>query len=76
MSESEIVNALIPFGQNRAKMAVRHEGTGLGLPLAKAMMELHGGSLTVESRARSRHLRHAYLPGPPACAPAQRQAAA
>ena len=49
MSKSEIANALIPFGQNRQKMSVRHEGTGLGLPLAKAMMELHGGSLTVES---------------------------
>jgi two-component system cell cycle sensor histidine kinase PleC len=50
MTESEITNALIPFGQNRAKMAIRHEGTGLGLPLAKAMMDLHGGRLTVESQ--------------------------
>jgi signal transduction histidine kinase len=50
MNESEMVNALIPFGQNRAKMAVYHEGTGLGLPLAEAMMELHGGSLTLESQ--------------------------
>jgi signal transduction histidine kinase len=50
MSESEIVNALTPFGQNRPKMAMRQEGTGLGLPLAKAMIELHGGSLRVDSR--------------------------
>ena len=50
MSESEIAVALTPFGQNHCKMSSRREGTGLGLPLAKAMIELHGGSLTVESQ--------------------------
>ncbi|HWC62886.1 MAG TPA: HAMP domain-containing sensor histidine kinase [Rhizomicrobium sp.] len=50
MNAGEMVNALTPFGQNRVRAAVRQEGTGLGLPLAKAMMELHGGSLTLESR--------------------------
>jgi signal transduction histidine kinase len=49
MSKSEMIQALTPFGQNQIKMAVRQEGTGLGLPLAKAMIELHGGSLTLES---------------------------
>jgi signal transduction histidine kinase len=50
MTTKEIAVALIPFGQNHNKMAGRREGTGLGLPLAKAMMELHGGSLTIESQ--------------------------
>jgi signal transduction histidine kinase len=50
MNDSEMTNALTPFGQNRQKMAVQHDGTGLGLPLAKAMIELHGGSLTLESQ--------------------------
>ena len=74
MTESEVANALIPFGQNHAKMAVRHEGTGLGLPLAKAMMELHGGSLTVESRRD--HGTCVSLVFPASCiAPAQQAAA-
>jgi signal transduction histidine kinase len=32
-----------------AGLARRHQGTGLGLPLARKLAELHGGSLTVES---------------------------
>ena len=74
MTESEVANALIPFGQNHAKMAVRHEGTGLGLPLAKAMMELHGGSLTVESRRD--HGTCVSLFFPASCIAPARQAAA
>ena len=50
MTEKEIANALVPFGQNRTKMTAKHDGTGLGLPLAKAMLELHGGSLAIASR--------------------------
>jgi signal transduction histidine kinase len=50
MSETEIANALVPFGQNASKMSAKHDGTGLGLPLAKAMVELHGGTLSIASR--------------------------
>lgn len=40
---------LEPFGQvNDAPVVVR-EGTGLGLPLCKRIMELHGGSLGLQS---------------------------
>jgi signal transduction histidine kinase len=27
----------------------RHEGTGLGLPLARSLVELHGGALEIHS---------------------------
>jgi signal transduction histidine kinase len=49
MSEDDIKVALTPFGQIANMMGAKHAGTGLGLPLAKAMMELHGGSLTILS---------------------------
>jgi signal transduction histidine kinase len=49
MSEDDIAKALTPFGQVENKMTATHNGTGLGLPLAKAMLELHGGRLEIHS---------------------------
>ena len=49
MTDDEIAQALMPFGQISNMMSPKHTGTGLGLPLAKAMMELHGGCLTIAS---------------------------
>ncbi len=49
MSQEEIGKAMTPFGQVENKMTATHTGTGLGLPLAKAMLELHGGTMTVNS---------------------------
>jgi two-component system, cell cycle sensor histidine kinase PleC len=49
MNDEEIAQALTPFGQNANMMSARHAGTGLGLPLAKAMMELHDGTLNISS---------------------------
>jgi two-component system cell cycle sensor histidine kinase PleC len=49
MTEDEIAQALTPFGQITNMMSARHTGTGLGLPLAAAMMELHGGRLGIAS---------------------------
>ena len=49
MSEQDIVKALTPFGQVENKMTATHNGTGLGLPLAKAMLELHDGRLDITS---------------------------
>jgi signal transduction histidine kinase len=43
MSDADIEKALTPFGQVENKLTATHNGTGLGLPLAKAMLELHGG---------------------------------
>ena len=52
ISEDKIHRALEPFGQvnDNSDMRDMHEqGTGLGLPLAKAMVEMHDGSLEIFS---------------------------
>ena len=49
MASEEIPLALAPFGQLESSLTRRFEGTGLGLPLAKAFTERLGGNLTVES---------------------------
>ena len=49
MTDQEIIKALTPFGQIENKITATHNGTGLGLPLAKAMLELHDGHLEISS---------------------------
>ena len=49
IAPEDIDQALAPFGQIDGLVARKHAGTGLGLPLARSLMELHGGTLTVES---------------------------
>jgi PAS domain S-box-containing protein len=49
MKEPDIAVALSAFGQIDSKIARKHKGTGLGLPISKSLIELHGGTLTVES---------------------------
>ncbi len=49
MTPDEIDVALEPFGQVDASHTRQHEGTGLGLPLARRLAELHDGSLHVSS---------------------------
>lgn len=49
MASSLIRGALEPFKQLDAGLERRFEGLGLGLPLANALMRLHGGSLAIFS---------------------------
>ena len=47
------VLVMAPFGQVDSKLNRRYRGTGLGLSLVKSMIELHGGSVDLESRFRA-----------------------
>jgi PAS domain S-box-containing protein len=49
IAEEDLAQALMPFGQVDSTLSRRHEGTGLGLPLTKSLVELHGGTLSVDS---------------------------
>jgi PAS domain S-box-containing protein len=49
MSENDIDLALSPFGQVDSSLNREQTGTGLGLPLSKSLVELHGGTMTIDS---------------------------
>ena len=49
MNEDEINVARQPFRQVDNALSRRYEGTGLGLPLAQRLTELHGGVLEIAS---------------------------
>ena len=49
MDEEEIAVAVSKFGQVDSAIGRKHEGTGLGLPLAKSLTELHGGRFEIVS---------------------------
>jgi len=50
MDEEGIAKALAKFGQVDSSLARSEEGTGLGLPLTKGLVELHGGIMELESQ--------------------------
>jgi len=50
MALEDIPKALAPFGQIDSDLNRRYEGTGIGLPLTKALVEMHSGSIDVQSK--------------------------
>ncbi|MGB0631611.1 MAG: hybrid sensor histidine kinase/response regulator [Alphaproteobacteria bacterium] len=49
MTEEDVVAIFEPFRQADTSLARKHEGTGLGVSITKALMALHGGRLEIQS---------------------------
>ena len=49
IAEDDLERVLIPFEQVESSLARKNGGTGLGLPYAKKLVELHGGTIRISS---------------------------
>ncbi len=49
IAASDIETVLSPFGRVDNNLTRRYPGTGLGLPLAKSLVEMHGGTMQIDS---------------------------
>ena len=50
IAREDIPTALTRFGQIDSRLSRKYEGSGLGLPLVKSLVELHGGSFDLQSK--------------------------
>ena len=49
IAEADIAKAMAPFGQVDSSLSRKYEGTGLGLPLTRHLVDLHEGELCLSS---------------------------
>ena len=49
IAPEDMQTVLAPFGQVESAFSRKNHGAGLGLPLARSLTELHGGTLTIDS---------------------------
>ena len=72
IAEKDIRRLGTPFVQADSGYDRRHEGTGLGLSVVKGLTQLHGGTMTIESRLGEGTCVTVRLPLDPAATPAPR----
>ncbi|TQV78352.1 ATP-binding protein [Denitrobaculum tricleocarpae] len=49
IDEDDLTRVMQPFGQVANPLSRNHPGTGLGLPIVKALIKLHGGQFEIDS---------------------------
>lgn len=59
---SDLERIFEPFVQVEDAMSRTHQGTGLGLPLVRKIMNLHGGTIELESKVGEGTAAHATFP--------------
>ena len=52
IAEDEIPIVLASFGQGSNSIKSAEQGAGLGLPIAKSLVDMHGGTFTLKSKLR------------------------
>src|SRR5437879_10155190 len=52
IAEDEIPIVLASFGQGSNSIKSAEQGAGLGLPIAKSLVDLHGGTFSLKSKLR------------------------
>ena len=52
IKKADIQTVMSELGQADNALAKPNEGAGLGLPLSKGLMELHGGTLHIKSKIK------------------------
>ncbi len=73
MTDQEISEAFEPFRRIDHALASNFEGIGLGLPLTKAMVEMHGGKLELASISNHGTTATLVFPAERVCGPNERQ---
>ena len=63
IAAEDLEKVMSPFGQVHEALNRETQGTGLGLPLSRALVELHGGRLTLQSELGKGTTARVELPG-------------
>ncbi|MBZ0157805.1 MAG: HAMP domain-containing protein [Alphaproteobacteria bacterium] len=62
ISDEDLKRLFHPFQQLETTLTKKYEGTGLGLHLSKRIVELHGGTIRVESEPQKGSIFHFSIP--------------
>jgi two-component system cell cycle sensor histidine kinase PleC len=62
MTPEQVPIALAPFGQVDSGLNRKYDGVGLGLPLTKRLIELHGGTIEIASKPGQGTAVSVYIP--------------